>query len=242
MPSSYDVVVTQAATKATATGPPVPWQAAANSPVGVRIGATVVNYSITAGDTLADVVTGLQTAVTGAGLNLSISDGGGSGPAIASQGYGTAATFDVAWDGVTFATHAGVDVAGTIGGVAAVGIGRQLTAPADDPQMGGLSVRVTDDTLGAHGAVTYGAGIAQRVASMISSATDVTTGYLTSAESTRKQKISTLQQGIDRYEVRLTAHEKNLKTYWAALEVSLNNLKNQSSNLASQISGLSAGS
>jgi flagellar capping protein FliD len=76
----------------------------------------------------------------------------------------------------------------------------------------------------------------------MSSATDLTTGYLTSAETSRKERIEQLQTSIDKYEVRLTARQKNLKAYWAALEVSLSNLQQKSTSLASQIGGLSTGS
>lgn len=238
-PGTYGVVVTQAAEKATATGPAAAFPAAVDSTIGVRIGSTTVNYGVTTGQSAVDAATGLQAAITAAGLSLSVASTG-SGLSLASSFYGSSAAFDVAWDGSTWDPHQGVDVAGTIGGAMATGVGKQLTVPSTDPNVAGLSVRVTGATLGTVGAVTYDAGMAQRAASAISSATDLTTGYLTSAESSRKQRVTQLQTSIDAYEIRLTKRQAGLKAYWAALEVSLSNLKNQSSNLASQISGMSS--
>ena len=238
-PGSYDVVVTQAAEKATATGPAAALPAASDSTIGVRIGSTTVNYTVVNGQSAADAVAGLQAAITAAGLGVAVTTDGSS-LSLASSFHGSSATFDVAWDGSTWDPHQGVDVAGTIGGAAATGVGLQLTVPSTDPKVAGLSVKVTGATLGNVGAVTYDAGLAQRAASSISSATDLVSGYLTSAETSRKQRKDQLQTSIDGYEVRLTARQKNLKTYWAALEVSLSNLQSQSSTLSSQISGLSA--
>lgn len=238
---TYDVDVTTAAAQATATGLAGSWPLGAATTVGVRIGTTDVTYEIGAGESAADAALGLQAAIDAAGLRLDVTESGG-GLAVTSRDWGNAAKFDVAWDGVTFSSHAGVDVAGTIDGVVAVGAGQQLQIPITDGKLGGLAVRVTGTTTGAVGSVTYGAGIAQRLASAVTRSNDLVDGYLTSAEKGKQTKIDTLATSIADYDRRLDAREARLRTYWAALEVSLGKLKDQSSWLASQIGSLAANS
>jgi flagellar hook-associated protein 2 len=236
---TYAVNVTTAAEQATTTGLTGGWPLGAATTVGIKVGSTEVTYEIGAGESAADAVLGLQAAVDAAGLRIDITESGG-GLAVTTRDWGAAAKFDVAWDGVSYSSHAGVDVAGTIDGIAAVGAGQQLQVPVTDGRLGGLAVKVTGTTTGALGTVTYGAGIAQRLASAVTRSNDLVDGYLTSAEKGKQTKIDTLTTSIADYDRRLDAREARLRTYWATLEVSLGKLKDQSSWLASQIGSLAA--
>ncbi|MHB1139050.1 MAG: flagellar filament capping protein FliD [Microthrixaceae bacterium] len=236
---TYAVEVTTAAAQATTTGLTDGWPLGAATTVGVRIGTTEATYEIGAGESAADAAAGLQAAIDAAGLRLEVTESGG-GLALSTLDFGASATFDVAWDGVTHTTHAGVDVAGTIDGVAAVGKGQQLQIDPVDPRLGGLAVLVTGSTTGPQGTITYGAGIAQRLASAVTRSNDLVDGYLTNAEKGKQNKIDTLATSITDYDRRLEVREARLRTYWASLEVTLGKLKDQSSWLASQIGSLSA--
>ena len=69
--------------------------------------------------------------------------------------------------GLSVATGtAGVDVAGTINGVAATGVGQTLTGAKGDPSAG-LSVEVLGGSTGARGSVTYVVGVAQQLSTAL---------------------------------------------------------------------------
>ena len=233
---SYDVVVTSPATAATASQA-LPDPLDADRTISVRVNGTVASYEALAGQDLGTISAGLSAAIADAGLALDV--GVESGELVLThRNAGSAARFDVAWDGATWSSAAGTDVAGTIGGVAAVGTGRVLAVPSATAELGGLSVTVDGDATGLVGNVTYTAGLAQRVASAVSAATDLGDGYLTGEESSSRSRISTLTTSIQAWDVRLTAREAHLRAVWSQLEVKLGNLQTQSSWLTGQLSGL----
>ncbi len=238
---TYDVEVTTAAEQATTTGLTGGWPLGVATTVALKVGSKELTYEIDAGASAADAAAALQLAADEAGLRLDVTESGG-GLSITSRDFGSAAKFSVAWDGVTFTDHAGIDVAGTINGIEAVGTGQQLQVPTTDGRLGGLAVRVTGTATGALGSVTYGAGIAQRLASVVTRSNDLVDGYLTAAEKGKQTKIDTLATSITEYDRRLEVREARLRTYWAALETTLGRLKDQSSWLASQIGSLAANS
>lgn len=237
---SYDVVVTQAATAASATGLVGSWPLAESTDVAVRIGSSTVTVTIQPTDSAADAAAALQAAVTGAGLSLTVTEQDG-GLRIARNTAGSSASFEVAWDGSTFESHAGTDIQGTIGGVEATGRGSTLTVPIATPGVGGLAVSVTPGVTGAVGTVDYAPGIAQRVANAVNSATDRADGYLTSRTDGQNRRITDLNRSIAAWDTRLEAREARLRQQFSQLEVLLGETSSRSNWLASQISGLSAG-
>lgn len=234
---SYDVEVTTAAERATSTGLTGGWPLGVATTVAVRVGSVEVSHEIGASDSATDAAAGLRAAIVAAGLRLEVTESGG-GLEISSEGYGSSQTFEVAWDGIGFTSHQGVDVAGTIGGVAAVGTGRQLQVPFTHASLGGLTVSTNGTATGVLGTLEYGAGIAQRLATAVTGANDLVDGYLTAAEKGRQTRIDTLGRSIADFDVRLAAREARLRAYWTNLEVTLGKLKDQSSWLAGQLGSL----
>ena len=104
-------------------------------------GASSASYGITAGESLSQVASGLDSAFAQAGLNLSaqvVSNGSTSSLQITSADYGSQNSFSVASSGadelgLVGATFVGTDVAGTINGVAGTGDGQVLAAPTAGP-------------------------------------------------------------------------------------------------------------
>jgi flagellar hook-associated protein 2 len=238
-PGSHAVAVTAAATAASATGLVGGWPLAEPTTVSVRIGDTTASYTIQPTDSDTDAAAGLQAAATGAGLSLSVSAEGG-GLRVSRPGVGSTSTFAVAWDGSNFTTHSGTDVAGTIGGVAAIGTGSTLTAPLSANAVGGLSVRVADGATGAVGSVTYQPGVAQRLASVVDRAIDTVDGYLTSRVDGQNRRITDINRSISAFEIRLEARETRLRLQFATLEVTLGELSSRSNWLSGQLGSLNA--
>jgi flagellar hook-associated protein 2 len=238
-PGTYAIEVTALATQGANVGLEGSWPIGTPPTVKVRVGTKEVQYAVQATDTQADVVQELNTRLAQAGLQLEASISG-TGIELRTTQYGSAAMFEVAWDGGAYVMHAGTNVEGTIGGKTAVGSGQQLSIPFDDREMGGLAVKVTGSTTGPLGTITYNAGIAQRTATTLLSATDVLEGYVTSAENGLKTNISYIEKSVASMNQRLIAYQARLKKQFAQLETTLSALKSQSEWLSGQVAGMNA--
>lgn len=129
---------------------------------------------------------------------------------------------------------AGVDVAGTIGGIAATGVGRFLTGAGD---AAGLKIEVLGGTTGARGSVRFTRGIADEL--------DVLVGNLLGAGgdlSTRMEGIGEqIEQIGDQREAlnrRLAALEARYRAQFTALDSLLSQLRKTSDFLAQQLAVL----
>ena len=202
-----DVIVTQAAAQASSVGMVGTMPVTTPATVRVMIGTTVAVFTLQPTDTDVSGAAGLQAALDAANLPISATAEGG-GIKLTSSGYGSATKFDVAWDGTNYTTVTGVDAQGTIGGVTATGAGRQLSVPATDGTLGGLTVSLTSDATGTVGTVDYEPGLAQRLTSAVTAASNGNSGYLVDAQAGRQSKVDLLTKSMDDYNVRLTARRR----------------------------------
>jgi flagellar hook-associated protein 2 len=254
---SYDVNISHSATQATDAGSVLGGGTVTSAEtLTIDAGAQSVNYATTAGETLAQVATGINAALAGAGITLSaqVTDNGQQ-LALTSSDFGSGAGFSVTSSntgagttglgGATAGTpvsFAGTDVVGTINGVAATGIGQFLSAPATDPTLGGLSLQVTEGGITSAtdlGTFTYKPGIAQSVASLTNAMSNPVTGAITTAAQGLTTQASSLNTQIAFQQSLAAAEQKSLQQEFSQLEVTLGSIKNQSSALASALSGLS---
>ncbi len=234
-----DVIITQAAAQAASVGMVGTMPVTTPATVRVMIGTTIAVFTLQPSDTDVSAAAGLQSALDAAGLPIKATAEGG-GLKLTSTGYGTATKFDVAWDGTNYSTIAGIDAAGTIGGVTATGAGRQLSVPATNGTLGGLTISLTSDATGAVGTVNYEPGVAQRLTSAATAASNGSSGYLIDAQAGRQSKVDMLTKSMDAYNVRLTAREARLRREFAHLETTLNTLKSQSTALNASLGTVSS--
>ena len=138
---------------------------------------------------------GLNDAFANAGFALEASDRAAPGSRCNSAAYGHTAQFSIAWDGTTFNSFAGTDVAGTIDGQAATGSGQQLLVPFTTPGRRRPRARTSPGTtLGDLGTFTYTPGIAQRASTAVNDATDAVSGYITLAQNSLNDSDQVVQQ------------------------------------------------
>jgi flagellar hook-associated protein 2 len=234
---SYDVNVTTAAAQASDVGLAGTWPPASLPTVKVRVGASEVSYAVKGGDSQDDVVKGLNAAFASAGFALQATNTG-TGVKVATNEYGTSAKFDVDWNGGGYVSHSGVDIAGTINGVVATGSGQQLLVPFNDNTLSGLALKITNGATGDLGNFTYTPGLAQRVQTSISNASDPISGYITSSENDFKARIKFVNDQVASMELHVTAYETRLRAQYAALESTISTLKSQSSFLTNQITSM----
>jgi flagellar hook-associated protein 2 len=241
-PGSYAISVSQSAQQAADTGSST-WasstatlsQAETYTLTG---GSGSATYAATAGETIANVVNGMNAALAEAGIDASAALVGSPGAyqfQLASAAYGASASFQVAASGpdqlgLTSAgsTYTGTDVAGTINGLPAVGAGQYLSSFNSGDGANGLVIQVTasgitSDT--AIGNVTYAPGFGQGLAHIATSALLAPNGVIpvtiAGLQGTLAQvgsEISMQQQLVATQQAALTAEFTNMETTLSRLQ------------------------
>ena len=239
----YTVEVTQAAQVASITG------AAYSPPTGSpkiftvsRGDGTTASISIDADMNLATAVSMINTQLSAAGLSGVRAKAGTTGTGdealvLEATEYGAHGTFTVdgSGDWGLDGTHAGADVQGTIGGLAATGRGRTLTG--SDGAATGLVLEISATAPGSYGSVTYQSGIGGAIDSVLvwaegdKRSTDPYTaiGAVRRARDTLSSEIRRFDDQIAAFEVRLASREETLRKKFAAMESALANAQSQSS-------------
>lgn len=240
---TYSVAVTTQASRAESSSQFV-GGSASDKLVSVKVGTTEALYQVKSGDSASDIAAGLSSALSSAGLKLETQLVGG-GVRVVAQDYGSASSFSVNWDlagSGTLTSHTGTDVAGTIDGTVASGIGQFLSLPSDSTSLA-RGLRVT--ALGSAGSsanVTYTPGVMGASTSLLSRVFQTVTGTLAVAESSRQTRISTMNKQIDALENRMTQRESALRRQYANLDSMLGGLKSQQSWLTNQINSMNRSS
>lgn len=241
-PGTYAVSITQSAQQAVDTGSST-WASSAATlsqaeTYTVTGGSAAATYAATAGETVADVVAGMNAALAAAGVDASaalVGPPGASQVRLASAAYGSAATFTVATSGsdqlgltTGGTTYAGIDVAGTINGLAAIGSGQDLSSYNGSDDADGLVVQVTTPGITSAtslGTVTYAPGFAQGLAHVAKTASlapngiiPVTIAGLQGTLAEVGSEISMQQQLVATQQAALTAEFTNMETTLSHLQ------------------------
>ena len=177
---------------------------------------------------------------------LTASDDGGE-LKIAHTDYGAAEGFDVAYTaggtdgsaslGLAAGSYRGVDVTGTIGGLAATGAGRILTG-GDDTAVAGMLIRYGGTSTGAIGSMTFSRGIASVVQLAADAISDNTTGSIKSIIDGMDTRTTGLNNRIDEIQARLDRRRENLIRQFSSLEAALARAQSQSSWIQAQLGAL----
>lgn len=163
------------------------------------------------------------TVGSGSGILTLTSDAWGSASKVAITG-GNAA---VDLFGVPASTD-GVDAAGSIGGVAATGTGRTLTAQ-------GLSVEILGGSTGARGALNFTRGMADSLGAMISG---FLSGPLSARTSGIQTSIKTVADQISAFEARMTDTQAALLAQFTALDAAITSMQNTTAFLTQALDSL----
>lgn len=125
----------------------------------------------------------------------------------------------------------GLDVAGTLGGAAAVGKGQELTSS------NGLAISVAGGALGDRGDVYFTRGIAVALDSLLSKATG-SKGTLSSATEGLQGDVKDIEKQRERLNIQLEAKEKRYLNQFNTLDGLITNMQSTMSYLAQQLSSL----
>lgn len=247
---SYAVNVTQLATQGTATGSTAAGltiTAGSNDSLSLMIDGTSTSVTIPAGTyTSSTLATELQslinssTPMSSAGLSVMVTQNAGI-LTLTSTSYGSSSSVAISGGNAvsnlfgTATSTTGLDVAGTINGLAATGSGQYLTSSLGDSK--GLSLLVQGSTTGSRGTVTYTKGLSSQFDSWITSAL-ASNGPLASEKTQYNSTITDIQKQITDLNTRIATDQANLTAQYSKLDAMLGSMNSLSSYLTQQLSRL----
>ena len=170
-----------------------------------------------------NAVSGLMTLTSsryGSASTISMTDG--TGTPVANFGMGGAGTL-------------GVDVAGTIDGVAATGSGQFLTATAGDAT--GLKIQINGGATGARGKVNYSQGYAYAL-NQLSTSLLANNGLLDTATKGINSSITDIGKQRDALNVRLADTQTRLTKQYSTLDTMLSSMGSTMNYLSQQLAKL----
>lgn len=249
-PGSYAVNITTLATQGNIVG-----NAAAgltitsgvNDALNFTVNGVSASIVLAAGTyTAAALAAEVQSKVNGAsalssvGASVAVAQNAGVFT-ITSNVYGSASSVAVSGAGATNllggapVATSGVDVAGTIDGVAATGAGQFLTSSAGNST--GLAVRINGGLTGARGTVNYSQGYAYTLNELATTFL-ASGGLLDGRTSGIDISIKDIGKQRDAWNVRLDAIEKRYRTQFTKLDSMLSSMNQTSSYLTQQLNKL----
>ena len=252
---NYALNISQMATQGTLTGSAAPATttiaSGSNDQFNINVNGIAAAITTPAGSysstTLAAQV---QSQINGvaafsaAGITVSIGYDGSGNMLITSNQYGSASTVTASAAGSNggFAnlfgapvSAAGLDVAGTIGGASAHGIGQTLTATTGNPA--GLTLNITGGATGSRGTVAYAAGIGSQLASLLGNMTSIS-GMIANRTSNLQTRISNIGTKTTQENARLAAIQAQYQKQFSSLDKVMASMSQTSTFLTQQITSL----
>jgi flagellar hook-associated protein 2 len=201
-------------------------------------------YGATSGVTVADS-TGTTGATSLFGSASRTATGTGTASlVITSNTYGSASGVDVTggtaattlFGAATLSGTAGVDVVGTIDGVAATGVGQTLTAASGNAK--GLELKINGGITGSRGSVSFGRGIGDQLSTAIKSITDSSSGTIVTATNSIEKTIANLQAQQVAMASQLTVIQQRYLTQFNAMDNLIASLQTTSNYLTQTFNAL----
>jgi len=250
---NYAVAITQLAAQGSLTGSQAAGltiTAGVNDQLNVLVDGVAASITLGAGtyasaDALAAEV---QTRLNGAGSlmgadnSVAVSQSGGV-LNITSSRYGSASGVTITGGngadtlmGAAPVAKAGLDVAGTINGVAATGTGQTLMAATGDASEG-LRLNVIGGSLGARGTINFSRGYADQLNTLATNflASD---GAIASRTNGLNASIKDMDKRQDDFNQRMVDVEARYRAQFTALDTMLSNLNQSSAFLTQQLASL----
>lgn len=250
----YAIEITQLATQGKTVGnaaitAPLTITSGVNDTLELTVDGIAASVTLAAG-TYASVdalIAELQAKVNGAsalssrGIAVAISESAGV-LSLASSTYGATSSVSIGSGSAAAALGldadtptAGVDVAGSIGGVAASGSGQLLRATSGPAA--GLDVIVAGGALGDRGTVTYSRGFAYTLGTWLTSATGTESALDARTEGINRT-LADIGKRRAELEDRMVVIEKRLRAQYTALDKMLSSMNNTLNFLTTQLANL----
>ncbi len=250
-PGSYAVSISQLATRGTAVGSAAAnttITASTNDSLSFTINGISTSITLTAATyTAQSLATELQSkinsasALSVAGISVAITQNAGV-LSITSANYGSGSSVTITGGngavdlmGGAPTQTAGLNVAGTIGGVTAVGSGQSLTATSGDSQ--GLSASINGGALGARGSLNYSQGYAYSL-NKWSTSILAGDGILVGRTNGISKSITDISSRRTTLQARLVGIEQRYRMQYSSLDGMLTSMNQTSIYLTQQLTNL----
>lgn len=247
---NYAVNITSIATQGSLAGSAaanLTIDAGVNDEITINIDGTSTTITLAAASyTAAELVTELRTKINdnttfkNAGISVDVTESAGV-LSLTSKAYGSSSVVEIVGGngqtdlvGVSATSTDGVDVAGTIGGVAATGAGQLLTGTGSAAD---LVLTITGTALGDRGSVDFKRGYADQLSSYVNSllAAD---GFFKTTTVSLEDRLDSVEDDKARLADRLVSIEARLRAQFGALDVLISQLQNTSNFLTQQLAAL----
>lgn len=250
---TYSINITQAAAKGSIVGGAAVGSLVISAGVndalnlsidGIAGGITIAAGTYATGDALASEIQSKingTSAFSSAGISASVAYDSGTGKlTITSNAYGSTSVVNTISGNAaanlgldTGVSTNGVDVAGTIGGLAATGSGQRLTGNSGT-DVEGLALNILGSAIGGRGTITYSIGTAEAIYNKMTSWLDAADGVIKTKTDSINASIKSIDASIDREGLRLEQTEKRLRAQFIALQSALDKMQGISSFLSNQ--------
>ncbi len=253
-PGTYAVNVSQLATQGKTVGSaaitaPLDIVAGSNDTLELAVDGVSASVTLAPGSytTLDALLAELQTRINGVsalssrGISVAVTENAGA-LTLTSEKYGSSSSVSVSGGNAATALGlagdtptAGVDVAGSIGGVAASGAGQLLRAT--DGSAKGLDLIVNGGALGDRGLIHYSQGYAAKLGAWAATALG-TDSMITARTEGISKSIADIGKRRTEMEARLEVIEKRYRAQFTALDSMLSSMNSTSAFLTQQLANL----
>lgn len=242
----YDINITQIATKtqyiAATTKTAVNTTSEKLTFAGNMFSSGSLDLTIDIGSSMADIVNKINNDPRLKDL-LSASDNAGK-LQIDSKKYGINGRFTLVSNqsptadnsGVGFAAGTltdGLDVAGTIAGQTATGVGQFLTGASTNTVANGLQIEYTGSSTGLVGTMSFARGMVGLLNASMTSFTDFTNGMTVTGEKSLRDQADSIQKDIERINKRADEKAIEMRNRFSIMEQRISQLQQQGTRLAS---------
>jgi flagellar hook-associated protein 2 len=249
-PGAYALTVSQLATQGNVLGSGAAGLTidGTNDSLSVTVDGVTATVTLAAGTyTAAALATEVQSKIngasvfSGAGISVAVTQASGT-MNLTSNRYGSASSVSVAGIGaanllgVAPTSTPGVDVAGTINGVAATGSGQALTGSSGNAAEG-LKVLVNGGVLGSRGTVNYSQGYAYKLDKQADSLLS-STGPISSRTDGINQTIKDIGDRREVLNRRMATIEKRYRAQFTALDTLISSMTKTSNFLSQQLASI----
>lgn len=214
---------------------------------GALLGFSDYELTVDTGSSLDQLISKINSDAKLKDLLTASKDGSGR-LVLTSKRYGTPGSFTVVSNlnaasdnsgiGTTLLGGIGLDVAGSINGEAATGVGQFLTGNAGNAKTDGLQLLITGSATGDLGTLVLTRGAGSTSLNSLSGALDFTNGSLSASIESIQAKIEGIQESIERIQERADAREIYLRRKFTAMEDAMARLQAQMAQLNSMIGSL----
>jgi len=185
-------------------------------------------------------------------MDITATDDGSGHLVLTHDSYGSDYSFTISesaaasgnklWTGGDQTVNNGVDVAGTINGGAATGLGQILTGDDGESNVDGLVIKYTGTAEGLDvGEIKLTLGTAELFDRVLFSITDSYEGYVAFKQDSLQDSIDSFETRIEEMEARLDLKMENMINRFVAMETALSVMQSQSQWLTGQINASYSG-